>query len=476
MSLLLSMDQLKNYIADGTVDTVIAAIPDMQGRLMGKRFQAEFFVETAWEETHCCNYLIATDLDMETVSGYESTSWEAGYGDYIMKPDLKTMRLLPWSPGTAFVLCDLLDHHHIPVAHSPRAILKKQIDRLAAMGLAANVATELEFFVFKESFEELKDSHYQGITPISGYNEDYHLFQTAKEEGLMRKIRTGLQGAGLRVENTKGEASAGQAEINVYYADALTTADNHVLIKQAVKEIAFQEGRAVTFMAKWHRDAAGSSSHIHQSIADKEGNPVFYDSGAKNAMSKTMQQYLAGMLKYSDDITLCMAPYVNSYKRFMEGTFAPTKCVWSVDNRTAGFRVVGPDTKGVRVECRIGGSDLNPYLAIATNIAAGLAGIEEGLELPPEYLGNAYIDDSLHQIPKNLPAAVEKFRNSKMLRAALGDDVVDHYARAGEWEQQIFEQQVTVTVFHIFKIYHQISIIFSYMQVLQISSVAIKVL
>ncbi len=259
----------------------------------------------------------------------------------------------------------------------------------------------------------------------------------------MRKIRKGLQGAGIRVENTKGEASAGQAEINVYYTDALTTADNHVLIKQAIKEIAFQEGRAITFMAKWAGDAAGSSSHIHQSLANQEGKPVFYDDNAKHGMSKTMQHYLAGLLKYSADITLCLAPYVNSYKRFVEGTFAPTRSVWSVDNRTAGYRVVAPDTKGVRVECRIGGSDLNPYLAAAANIAAGLAGIEENLELEPEFVGDAYADTDLPSIPTNLTKAVKVFRNSKMLRKAFGDDVVDHYARAGEWEQQHFERQVT---------------------------------
>lgn len=443
MSASLSMERLKQVVQDGTIDTVIAAIPDMQGRLMGKRFQAEFFLEAAWEETHCCNYLLATDFEMETVSGYAATSWEAGYGDYIMKPDLATLKLLPWAQGTAFVLCDLLDHHHHSVPHAPRAILKKQLERLSALGLSTAVATELEFFVFKESFDELRDKQFQKPSPISAYNEDYHLFQTFKEEGLMRKIRTGLQGAGIRVENTKGEASAGQAEINIYYADALTTADNHVLIKQAIKEIAFQEGQSVTFMAKWASDAAGSSSHIHQSLTRANGEPAFYDESKEHSMSETMQQYVAGLLKYSSDITLCLAPFVNSYKRFVEGTFAPTHCVWSVDNRTAGYRVVTPDTKGVRIESRIGGADLNPYLAIAANLAAGLAGIEEKLELETEFKGDAYLDDTLATIPTHLSAAVQLFRDSKMLRNAFGDDVIDHYARAGEWEQQHFERQVT---------------------------------
>ena len=437
-----TLEELKEAVKRGEVDTVITAIPDMQGRLMGKRFQAEFFVEQAWKETHSCNYLLATDMEMETVSGYASTSWESGYGDYIMKPDLSTLTLLPWAEGTAYVLCDLLDHHYHPVPHSPRAILQKQLERLNALGFKSAMATELEFFVFKESFEELREKGYRELTTISEYNEDYHLFQTAKEESLMRKIRKGLQGAGIRVENTKGEASAGQAEINVYYTDALTAADNHVLMKQAIKEIAFQEGRAITFMAKWAGDAAGSSSHIHQSLFRGDSN-AFYDESAENSMSVTMKQYLAGLLKYSADITLCLAPYVNSYKRFVEGTFAPTRSVWSVDNRTAGYRVVAPETRGVRIECRIGGSDLNPYLAAAASIAAGLAGIEENLELEPEFKGDAYMATDVPRIPINLPSAVEAFRNSKMLRTAFDDDVVDHYARAGEWEQEHFEKQVT---------------------------------
>ncbi len=444
MATTLSLEQLKTYVEEGSVDTVMVAMTDMQGRLMGKRFQAEFFLESAWEETHCCNYLLATDFDMETVAGYAATSWAAGYGDYTMKPDLSTLRLLPWQAGTAFVLCDVLDHHdHKPIAHSPRAILKRQLERLKGLGLNAAVATELEFFVFKESFDDLRDTKFAKPSPISAYNEDYHLFQTFKEENLMRKIRKGLQASGIRVENTKGEASAGQAEINVYYADALTTADNHVLIKQAIKEMAFQEGQSVTFMAKWASHAAGSSSHIHQSLTDNEGNSAFYDANAEQGMSKLMRQFLAGLLKYSSDITLCLAPYVNSYKRFTQGTFAPTRCIWSVDNRTAGYRVVMPETKGVRVENRIGGADLNPYLAIAANLAAGMAGIEEKLELEPEFKGDAYLAETVPSIPKNLSAAIQAFHNSKMLRAAFGDFVVDHYARAGEWEQQHFERQVT---------------------------------
>ncbi|MDH3636310.1 MAG: glutamine synthetase family protein [Gammaproteobacteria bacterium] len=440
----LSLQALKEKVASGQIDTVITVIPDMQGRLMGKRFQAEFFLESAWEETHCCNYLVATDLEMYTVDGYSATSWAAGYGDYIMKPDLATLRILPWLEGTAMVMCDLFDHHtHAEVPHSPRAVLKYQINRLQGMGLASAVATELEFFVFRDSFEDLRDKSYREMTPISPYNEDYHIFQTTKEENLMRKIRNGLQGAGVRVENTKGEADPGQAEINVCYSDALEMADNHCLVKNAVKEIAFLNERAVTFLAKWSHDAAGSSSHIHQSLVSTGGDPVFFDAAAEYGMSTLMCQYLAGLLKYASDNTFFLAPYVNSYKRFVAGTFAPTRAIWSLDNRTAGYRVVADGTRNVRVECRVGGSDLNPYLAIAAQIAAGIAGIEEKLELEIEFKGDAYQARKAREIPATLADATVALKKSNMLRNAMGSDVIDHYVRAAEWEQEDFNSKVT---------------------------------
>jgi glutamine synthetase len=440
----LTMEALKEKVASGEIDTVITALPDMQGRLMGKRFHARFFVESAWEETHCCNYLLATDLEMYTVDGYKSTSWSAGYGDYVMRPDLATLRLLPWLQGTAMVLCDLEDHHtHAEVPHSPRAVLKQQIRRLEAMGLKSMVATELEFFVFRESFEELRDKSYRDMTTISPYNEDYHIFQTTKEEGLMRRIRNGLQGAGVEVENTKGEADPGQAEINVCYSDALEMADNHCLVKNAVKEIAFLNDRAVTFLAKWSHDAAGSSSHIHQSLVSSGGEPVFFEPGADYGMSELMRNYLAGLLRYASDNTWFLAPYVNSYKRFVAGTFAPTKAIWSLDNRTAGYRVVGDGTRNVRVECRVGGSDLNPYLAIAAQIAAGIAGIEARLELEKEFKGDAYQSRKAREIPANLPQATLAMKKSSMLRDAMGADVIDHYVRAAQWEQEDFDSKVT---------------------------------
>jgi glutamine synthetase len=440
----LNIETLREKVASGEIDTVITAFADMQGRLMGKRFQAEFFVESAWQETHCCNYLVATDLEMYTVDGYSSTSWAAGYGDYIMKPDLSTLRVLPWLEGTAMVTCDLLDHHtHALVPHAPRSVLKQQISRLQAMGLQSMVATELEFFVFRESFEELRDRGYRDMTTISPYNEDYHIFQTTKEEGLMRAIRNGLQGAGVGVENTKGEADPGQAEINVRYGDALEMADNHCLVKNAVKEIAFQQSRAVTFLAKWHHDAAGSSSHIHQSLRSTSGEPVFHAPDAEYGMSDTMRHYLAGLLKHASENTFFLAPYVNSYKRFMAGTFAPTRAIWSLDNRTAGYRVVADGTPNVRIECRVGGSDLNPYLAIAAQIAAGIAGIENGYELEKEFKGDAYQARRAREIPRTLADAVQALKKSAMLRDAMGSDVIDHYVRAAEWELEDFYSKVT---------------------------------
>ncbi len=440
----LTFDSLKDKVELELIDTVLAVIPDMQGRLMGKRFHAEFFVESAWEETHCCNYLVATDLEMETVEGYASTSWASGYGDYVMRPDMATLREVPWLEGTAMVICDLLDHHtHEPVPHSPRAVLKRQIDRLAAMGLQSAVATELEFFVFRDSFQSMQENGYQNMTPISAYNEDYHIFQTTKEESLMRQIRNGLHGAGVKMENTKGEACAGQAEVNVQYGDALEMADNHSIVKNGVKEIAFLNDRAVTFLAKWSHDAAGSSSHIHQSLVSKEGEPVFFDADQPNGMSAMMQSYLAGLLAHAEETTFFLAPYVNSYKRFIAGTFAPTKIVWSVDNRTAGYRVVAPDSKNVRVECRVGGSDLNPYLAIAAQLAAGIAGIENKLKLEDAFTGDAYHHESGREIPSTLLQAAEALKDSSMLRDAFGSEVIDHYVRAAEWELEDFSRKVT---------------------------------
>lgn len=444
MSGKLSLEALAEAVEAGEIDTVVAAQVDMQGRLMGKRFQAEYFLDSAHKETHSCNYLQATDMDMHTVPGYKATSWAAGYGDYVMKPDLATLRRTPWLEGTALVLCDVLDHHtHAEVPHAPRSVLKKQEARLKQMGFEAMAATELEFFLFQESFEEAAALGYRDLNTYSAYNEDYNIFQTTKEEHVMRALRNGLQGADVPVENSKGEADAGQAEINVRYADALTMADRHVIVKNATKEIAWAQGHAVSFMAKWDFEHAGNSSHVHQSLWTLEGKPAFFDPDAEHGMSKLMRHYVAGQLKHAQATTYFLAPYVNSYKRFTEGTFAPTKAVWSMDNRTAGYRICGANSGAVRVECRIGGADLNPYLAIAALIAAGLDGIEKELELEDAFVGDAYAGGPVQNVPKTLRDALEALDQSDMLRAAFGDDVIEHYLHAGRWEQYEYDRRVT---------------------------------
>jgi glutamine synthetase len=449
----LTLDALKAAVKRGEIDTVLVAATDMQGRLMGKRFHAQFFVDGGYEETHCCNYLLTVDMEMNTVQGYRSSSWETGYGDYVMKPDLATLRHIPWLPGTALCLGDLLDHHtHKEVSLSPRSILKRQVERARALGFEPMMATELEFYLFENSYESLRDSQLEGrgvgpLKPISAYNEDYHIFQTTKEEEVMRALRNGLHGAGIPVENSKGEADAGQEEINYRYSDALDTADNHVIIKNAVKEIAWTKGRSVTFMAKYDHRKAGSSSHVHQSLWTKDGKPAFFDKADKHGMSAVMKHFIAGQLAHARDITAFLAPNVNSYKRFTIGMFAPTKAVWSSDNRTAGFRLCGAHTKGIRVECRIPGSDVNPYMTCAALLAAGLDGIEKKMVLEPEASGDMYRAKRVREIPTNLRDAAALLLKSKMLREAFGDDVVEHYHHAAQWE--ISETDRVVTDFEL---------------------------
>ena len=439
----LSFAELQDAVASGEIDTVLAAAVDMQGRLMGKRFHAQHFVDRAWEETHCCNYLLATDLEMFTVPGYAATSWQAGYGDYVMKPDLATLRRIPWLEGTAMVLCDILDHHgQAEVPHSPRAMLKRQVARLEAMGFRAMMASELEFYLFEKSFEALRAEGYRGMAPISGYNEDYHIFQTTKEEPVMRAIRNGLFGAGVPVENSKGEADAGQEEINIRYSDALDAADTHALVKNACKEIAWAQGRGLTFLAKWSHERVGSSAHVHQSLWTLDDRPAFFAPGEPHGMSALMRSYVAGQIAHAAEITYFLAPYVNSYKRFQRGSFAPTRVCWSVDNRTAGFRLCGEGSHAVRIECRIGGADLNPYLAMAALLAAGIRGIEAGMTLAPPFSGDAYEADIPH-IPATLGAAAERLDGSTLLREAFGDGVVDHYVRAARWELEEYDRVVT---------------------------------
>lgn len=439
-----SLEQLKTDVAAGEIDTVLVAFADMQGRLIGKRFHAAFFLETAEGETHACDYLLADDIDMEPVPGYAAASWARGYGDFVMKPDLATLMKATWLEGTALVLCDVLDHHHHrPVPHSPRAVLRRQLERLDAMGFTANAATELEFYLFDDDYRTAHEKGYANLNTAGYYVEDYNIFQTTKEEGVMRTLRNRLQAAGIPVECSKGEWGPGQEEINVRYCDALTMADRHTVLKNAAKEIAHAQGKAITFMAKWNYGLAGSSSHIHMSLADKAGKPLFPDASDEMGMSSLMKHFMAGQLAHARDITFFLAPYVNSYKRFQAGTFAPTKAIWSIDNRTAGFRLCGAGSKAIRVECRMGGADLNPYLALAALIAAGIKGIEDKLELEPVFAGDAYSTGQLREIPKTLREATDMLRSSQMLRQAFGEDVVGHYAHTAEWEQFEYDRRVT---------------------------------
>lgn len=440
----LTLDALELAADAGEIDTVIVAQVDMQGRLLGKRFHVRHFLDSAQHETHSCNYLLTADMEMEPVAGYKSASWAQGYGDYMMKPDLATLRPLPWQKGAALVLCDIMDHHgKADIAVSPRAMLRRQIARLEEQGLTAMMASELEFYLFGQSYADAHAGDYRALQPVSHYNQDYHLFQTTKEENVMRALRNGLYGAGIPVECSKGEAWAGQEEINVRYAGALEAADNHVIIKQAVKEIAWAEGQSVTFMAKYADAPAGSSCHVHQSLWSLDGAPRFFDEKSTSGMSQMMRHYIAGLLKYAPDLSVFLAPNINSYKRYVAGTFAPTRAVWSRDNRTAGFRLVGEGGRAIRIENRIGGADLNPYLAFAAQLAAGMAGIDEELALEEEFTGDAYVARNARQIPRTLRDAAAALKASAMLRAAMGDDVVDHYVHAAEWEVAEHDRHVT---------------------------------
>ncbi|MDN5927064.1 MAG: glutamine synthetase family protein [Hyphomicrobiales bacterium] len=441
----LTFDQLKEAVASGEIDTVLVCATDMQGRLFGKRFLGRYFVESGHEETHGCDYLLANDIDMEPVPGYKAAGWSRGYGDFAMKPDMATLRTIPWLEKTALVLCDVLDHHHHEdLPHSPRGLLRRQVARLNERGYLAYFASELEFYLFDETYRTAQEKRWQGLDTASPYIQDYLIQLTTKEEGVMRAIRNGIEAAGIPVECSKGEWGPGQEEINVRYAEVLEMADRHVVMKNGCKEIAAQHGKAVTFMAKYDYALAGSSSHIHNSLWSADGKtPLFYDKKADFTLSELGRQWAAGQLKYARDLTWFLAPYVNSYKRFQAGTFAPTKIMWSDDNRTAGFRLCGTGTKGVRMECRIGGADLNPYLAFAALIAAGLAGIDEKLELQKPFVGDAYHASRLPEIPKTLRDATEALAKSKMLKTAFGPDAVEHYLHTARWEQLEYDRRIT---------------------------------
>ena len=438
----LSLEELRALIDAREIDTVLLCFVDLQGRLLGKRVTGWFFLEHGVEEVHACDYLLAVDIDMEPVPGYEAASWDKGYGDFTIKPDLSTLRRAAWLPGTALVLGDVLDHHGAPVPHSPRAILRRQIERAREMGFVAKMGSELELYLFDETYDEIAAKRFHEPKTAGRYIEDYHIFQTTREELLIRAIRNALDDSGIPVEFSKGEWGPGQAEINLRYAEALEMADNHTIYKNAAREIAHEQGKAVSFMAKWNYELAGNSCHIHSSLWDAETDAaLFHDPGAPHGMSKLFRHYLAGQLALARPMTYFLAPYINSYKRFQSGSFAPTKAAWSGDNRTAGFRLVGSGA-GIRIECRIPGADANPYLAFAATIAAGLHGIENELEPEPMTEGNLY-DMDVREIPKTLREALEELDNSEVLRAAFGDAVVDHYLHTGRWEQFEYDRRVT---------------------------------
>jgi glutamine synthetase len=424
-------------IADGTIDTVVIAFPDMHGRPVGKRVTADFFASHAAEHgIECCDYLLAVDVDMTPLPGYRFANWDTGYGDVVCRPDFATARRIPWLEGTAWVIADLSDGSGAPVEVSPRQILRRQTERAAERGLRVLAATELEFYLFRDSYEEAAAKGWRGLEPHTSTIEDYQLLQTSREEYILRRIRNEMIGAGIPVEFSKGEAGRGQHEVNVTYDEALTAADRHLLFKNGIKEIAAQEGRAATFMAKWTMDDTGSSCHVHTSLWDAEsGEPLMADASHATGLSELGRRWLAGQLAAARELAWCAAPTVNSYRRYVPGSWAPTAVVWGEDNRTCGFRVVGSGA-GRRVESRIPGADVNPYLALAAAVAAGLYGIDHELELGAPYPNNAYEADDVPRIPSTLVEAIDELRGSKVALEAFGADVQHHLLNTAvqEWD------------------------------------------
>ncbi|GAA3369413.1 gamma-glutamylethanolamide synthetase GlnA4 [Streptomyces sannanensis] len=436
----LGVEELRALVRSGEIDTVVLTFPDMQGRLQGKRFAASFFLDEVLEHgTEGCNYLLAVDVDLNTVDGYAMSSWERGYGDFAMHPDIGTLRRVPWNEGTALLIADLAWNDGSPVAAAPRRILRRQLDRLAERGWTAQVGTELEFIVFRDTYEQAWNRAYRDLTPANQYNIDYSVLGTGRIEPLLRRIRNDMAGAGLTVESAKGECNLGQHEIAFRYDEALVTCDQHAVYKTGAKEIAAQEGMALTFMAKFN-EREGNSCHIHLSLQDADGTNVMPGDGP-GGMSPVMCHFLAGQLAALRDFSLLHAPNINSYKRFQPGTFAPTAVAWGFDNRTCALRVVGHG-RSMRFENRLPGGDVNPYLAVAGMVAAGLYGIENELELPEPCPGNAYTADFEH-VPTNLREAAELWANSPIAKAAFGNDVVEHYSNMARVELDAFDAAVT---------------------------------
>ncbi len=437
---LISVPRLRELVDRGAVDTVLVAITDLQGRLQGKRCAARYFVnEVLQHATEACDYLLAVDVEMNTVGGYTTSSWASGYGDFVLRPDPATLRLLPWQEGTALVLADVELVEGGPVTVSPRQVLRRQLDRLDALGLTAFVGTELEFLLFDDTYEHAWDAGYRGLTPANRYNVDYSLLGTGRVEPLLRAIRNGMAGAGLYVESAKGECNPGQHEIAFRYADALSTCDNHGIYKTGAKEIAAAHGKSLTFMAKFN-EREGNSCHIHLSLRAADGEPVLAGAGP-GGFSPLMAHFLAGQLACLRELTYFFAPNINSYKRFQPGSFAPTAVAWGVDNRTCALRVVGHG-ESLRLENRVPGGDVNQYLAVAAMIAAGLHGVERELPLEPAFTGNAY-DSDRPRVPATLREAADLLAGSDVAREALGADVVEHYRNTARVELAAYDAAVT---------------------------------
>jgi glutamine synthetase len=432
----LTIDQLRDATQSGSIDTVLLAIADMQGRLQGKRLTVTHFLDDVVAHgAEGCNYLLAVDVDMNTVGGYAMSSWERGYGDFVMRPDLDTLRPVPWLDGTALCIADVVWADGSDVVASPRQVLRRQLARLAERGWIANAATELEFIVFRDSYEQAWHKGYAGLEPANLYNVDYSLLGTSRVEPLIRRIRNGMAGAGIEVEDSKGECNFGQHEINFRYADALRTSDEHVIYKNGAKEIAAQEGMSITYMAKFN-EREGNSCHIHLSLASADGGGNVFASE-----QSVFNAFLAGLLAGMRELALLYAPHVNSYKRYQAGSFAPTALAWGHDNRTCSMRVVGHG-EGRRIETRLPGADVNPYLALSAMIAAGLDGIDRARPLEPAYEGNAY-DSDKPRVPTTLRAARELFASSELARDAFGQEVVDHYLNNADVELAAFDAAVT---------------------------------
>ncbi len=444
---MLTLETLPHQIRSGDVDTVVVAFPDLQGRPVGKRVTGPYFLEHVMQHgIEVCDYLLACDVDMTPLPGYQFANWDTGYGDLNAVVDPQTLRPLPWLPGSVLVLCDLLTPDGGPVEVSPRQILRRQIERAAAHGLEIRCATELEFYLFRESFSEAAGKRWHRLEPHADSIEDYQLLQTSREEYVIGRIRNQMMEAGIPVEFSKGEAGIGQHEINVTFADALEVADRHLMFKSGVKEIASGFGRSVTFMAKWTMESAGSSCHIHTSLWDAATGapltPPAAGTTTPSGLSAVGERFLAGQIHAARELAWFFAPYVNSYRRYVPGSWAPTAVVWGEDNRTCGFRTVGSGPSR-RMESRIPGADVNPYLALAAAIAGGLWGIEHELELEAPFNGNAYDAPEVPRIPSTLSDAIEHLAGSEVAVEAFGNDVHRHLLNTARQEWDTANRVVT---------------------------------